>query len=165
MESRNETALRALDEAMETEREGIKIYEEAAAKVQDAKAKEIFLMLADAEQQHLSDIEGMKRDVSYTYSTHAWKGDFSSEIGREIEAIGRQYLPKSNDEIFSASALDAVDMGIKVERDSIAFYSDAQNRVTEPGVAYLFNILLVKERVHLFLLELHRDIITGVRLR
>ncbi|GAG87825.1 unnamed protein product [marine sediment metagenome] len=121
MKPSEEAALELFDKAMETEIEGIEVYEEAAAKAQDVKAREIFQMLAEAECKHLSIIEITKEEVRRNYSSHAWKGDFVGEIGKEIEAIGRQYLPKSTDEIISASALDALNMGIKVEQDSIAF--------------------------------------------
>ena len=152
MKSGQEKALELFDKAAETEREGIKLYEEAAAKAQDVKAGEIFKMLAEAERKHLSLIKNTKEDVRDTYSSYAWKGeDFLSEIGIEIEAIGRQYLPKLTDEIVSASELDAINMGIKVEQDSIAFYSDAKTKVTDPAVLNLYNILLTSESVHLFL--------------
>jgi len=160
MKPSEEAALELFDKAMETEREGVEFYEEAAAKAQDVKAREIFRMLAEAERKHLSIIEGTKEDVRQTYSSYVWKGDFVSEMGKEIEAIGRQYLPKSTDEVISASALDAVNTGIKVEQDSIDFYSDAKSKVTDPGVANLFNILLASERMHLLLLELEKNYIT-----
>ena len=163
MQSDRDKTLELFEKAMETEREGIEIYEESAAKAQDVKAKEIFQMLAEEERKHLDLIENTREDVKHTYSSHAWKGDFSSEIGKEIEAIGRQYLPKSTDEIVSMSALDAINMGIRVEQESIVFYADARTKVTEPGAANLFNILLTSERVHLFLLELQKDIITGAK--
>ena len=160
MKPSEEAALELFDKAMETEREGIKVYEEAAAKAQDVKAREIFQMLAEAERRHLSIIEITKEDVRHTYSSYTWKGDFVSEVGKEIEAIGRQYLPKLTDEIVSASALDALNRGIKVEQDSIALYSDAKTKVTNPGVANLFNILLLSERAHLLLFELNKNYIT-----
>ena len=160
MKPSEEKALELFDKAMETESEGIEVYEEAAAKAQDVKAKEIFQMLAEAERKHLSIIEITKEDARNTYSSYAWKGDFVSEIGKEIEAIGRQYLPKSADEIVSASALDAINTGIKVEQDSIDFYSDAKTKVADLGVANLFNILLASERAHLLLLELERNYVT-----
>ena len=159
MKPSEKAALEVFDKAMETEREGIKVYEEAAAKAQDVKAREIFQMLAKAERSHLSLIELTKKDVGHTYSSYAWKGDFVSEIGKEIEAIGRQYLPKSTDEIVSASALDAINMGINVEQASIAFYSDANAKAIDPGVANLFNVLLASERMHLLFLELERNYI------
>ncbi len=163
MKPSEEKALELFDKAMETESEGIEVYEEAAAKAQDVKAREIFQMLAEAERRHLSLIENTKEAVRNTYSSYVWKGNFISEIGKEIEAIGRQYLPKLTDEIVSASALDAINIGIKVEQASIAFYSDAKTKVTDPGVANLFNILLASERVHLLFLELEKNYIVYPR--
>ncbi len=163
MKPSEEKALELFDKAMETEREGIKVYEEAATKAEDVKAREIFQMLAKAERRHLSIIEITKKDVGKIYSSHAWTGDFVGEVGKEIEAIGRQYLPKSTDEIVAASALDAINMGIKVEQDSIAFYSDAKTKVADRGVANSFNILLLSERAHLLLLELEKNYITYPR--
>lgn len=160
MKPSEEAALELFDKAMETEREGVGVYEEAAAKAQDVKAREIFQMLAEAERRHISIIKITKEDVRHTYSSHTWKGGFVSEVGKEIEAIGRQYIPKSTDEIVSASALDAINAGIKVEQNSIAFYSDAKTKVTDPGAANLFNILLASERAHLLLLELKKNYIT-----
>ncbi len=164
MKQDEQTALEVFDKAMETEREGIRVYEEAAAKAQDSKAREIFEMLANAERRHISVIESAKKDVGHTYSSYTWKDhDFVSDIGKELETIGRQYIPKSTDEIISASELDAVNMGIKVEEASIAFYSGAKATVTDPGVANLFNILLASERVHLLFLELQKSYITFPR--
>ena len=160
MQPDQEKALELFDKAMETESEGIKVYEKAAAKAQDVKAREIFQMLAEAERRHLNIIGITKEDVRHTYSSYTWKDSaFVSEIGKEIEAIGRQYLPKSTDEVISASALDAINIGIKVEQESIAFYSDAKTQVTDPGVANLFNILLASERMHLLFLELQESYI------
>ncbi len=158
-----ETALKLFDKAMETEREGIKFYEEAAAKAQHINAREIFQMLAEAERKHLSDIENAKEAVGHALSSYDWKGDFGSQVGKEIEAIGRQYLPKLTDEIATAGALDAINMGIKLEQDSIAFYTDAKTKVTDLAVANLFGSLLWSERGHLFILELGKDKITGTK--
>jgi len=158
-----ERALELFDKAMETEREGIEFYEKAAAKAQDVNSREIFQMLAKAEQQHLSDIENAKEAIRYSYSSYDWKGDFVSEVGKEIEAIGRQYLPKLTGDIASAGALEAINMGIKLEQDSIAFYTDAKTKVTDLGVANLFGSLVWAEKVHLFILELGKDKVTGTK--
>ena len=160
MKPSEEAALELFDKAMETEREGIEVYEEAAAKTQDVKAREIFQMIAAAERRHLNILEITKEEVRHSYSSYTFKGDFVSEVGKEIEVIGRQYLPKLTDEIVSASALDAINASIKMEQDSIAFYSDAKTKVTDLGVANLFGILLASERAHLLLFELEKDYIT-----
>ncbi len=148
-----EKLLELFDRAMETESEGIKLYEDAAAKVKDTKAKEIFQMLARAEHVHYSFIEDAKESVKKS-STYTWKGDFVSDFGKEIEAMGRQYIPALKNGTLSANALKAIDMGIKVEQDSIAFYSYAKTRVTEPVLFNMYNLLLTSENMHLLFLEL-----------
>ena len=163
MPSDIEKAVELLDQAMETEREGLKAYEEAASKARDPEAKKIFEMLAEAEREHIRVIQDAKEADKYTYASHDWKGQFVSEIGKEIEAIGRQDIPIATDEAASATALEAINMGIKMEQTSIAFYADAQTKVSDLGVANLFGSLLSTERIHLFLLELRKDIITGAR--
>ena len=157
MQPSDKETIQIFDKAMETEREGIDVYEEAAAKTQDTKAREIFQMLAETERDHLNIIAITKEEVRHTYSDYKWKGSFVPKVGKEIEAIGRQYIPRLVDETISASALDAINIGMKVEENSIAFYSDAKGRVTDPGVANLFNILLASERKHLLLLELEKN--------
>ena len=153
MKRRTEELLTLFDKAMETESEGIKFYEEAAAKSQDAKARDIFQMLARAEHNHYSFIEDAKESVGKIYS-HDWKGNFISDIAKEIEAIGRQYIPALKTETISANALEAINMGIKLEQDSIAFYSYAKTRVTEPAVFNMYNLLLTAETTHLLFLDL-----------
>ncbi|MFC1899838.1 ferritin family protein [Chloroflexota bacterium] len=156
MKQSEQSILDIFDHAMQTESEGIRVYEDAIAKAQDDKAKEIFQMLATAEHRHLSLIKATREEVKATYTTHLWKGDFISDIGKEIETIGRLYIPKITEETISAGELDAIDMGIKVEQASIDFYTDAKNKMEDPGVANLFNILVGAERMHLLLLEMHK---------
>jgi rubrerythrin len=151
------------DKAMETERDGMKFYEEAAAKVKDPEAKAIFKMLAAAERGHLKQIEGAKAATIRTYSTHDWKGGFVAELGKEIEAIGRLELPKITDKTESATVLDAVNTGIKLEEASIAFYTNARAQVSDIGVGNLFGSLVLTERVHLFLLQVQKDAITKAK--
>ena len=52
MQQDTQRLLELLDQALETENEGIKVYENAADKSQDAKVREIFQMLARAERSH-----------------------------------------------------------------------------------------------------------------
>lgn len=164
MQPHREEALELFNKAMETETEGIKFYEEVAGKVQDVKAREIFQMLAKSEHRHVSLIEEAREGVRGMYSSDAWTGDFVSGVGKEIEAIGRFYLPKLKDGIIYASAFDALNLGIKVEQASIDFYSAAKTKVTAPGVANLFSTLSNFETVHLLLLELLvKDIKPGAK--
>lgn len=163
MSSDIEKAVALFDKAIETEQEGIKVYTEAAAKVKDTRAKEIFKLLAEAERGHVRQIQNAKAADIETYSSYDWKGSFVTKVNKEIEDIGRLKVPKVTDEVADATALDAINIGIQLEKDAIEFYTNAREQVSDIGVGNLFASILSTERVHLFLLENHKDIITGVR--
>ena len=157
MSSDLERASAILDKAIETEQEGLRVYEEAAAKVKDAEAKEIFEMLARAERGHIKMIEEVKAGDTAVYSKHEWKGNFKTEITQEIEKIGRLVLPEVANKAVDATALEAIDIGIKLEKVSIEFYTNAREQISEIGAGNLFGMLISAERTHLFFLEMKRD--------
>jgi rubrerythrin len=146
-----------LDKAIETEQEGLKVYEEAIAKVKDPEAKEIFELLARAERGHIEMIEEVKAAEIATYSNHEWQGNFKTEITREIEEIGRLVVPEIGDKAVDATALEAIDIGIELEKKSIEFYTNAREQISELGTGNLFGMLISAERTHQFFLEIKRD--------
>ena len=157
MPSDLEKAATILDKAIETEQEGLRIYEEAAAKVKDPGAKEIFEMLARAERGHIKMIEEVKAADMAVWSTHDWKGNFKDEITQEIEKIGRLVVPEVSDDQVDATALEAIDIGIKLEKEAIEFYTNAREQISEIGAGNFFGMLISTERTHLFFLEMKRD--------
>jgi rubrerythrin len=145
------------DKALETEKEGLRIYKEAAEKVKDEGAKEIFTILAKAEAGHVKQIEEAKGADLSIYASREWKGNFSAELAKDIENVGRLVVPKLTDEVADATALEAVDIGIKLEKAGIEFYSRARDQLNDIGAANFFGSLLATERTHLLLLEMKRD--------
>ena len=145
------------DKALETEKEGLRVYKEAASKVKDAGAKEIFQMLARAEAIHIKQIEEARGADLSIYSSREWKGNFNAELSKEIENIGRLIVPKITDEAVDATALEAIDIGIKLEKAGIEFYSNARDQLSDVGAGNFFGSLLATERTHLLLLEMKRD--------
>jgi len=146
-----------LDKAIETEQEGLKVYEEAIGKVKDPEAKEIFEMLARAERGHIKMIQEVKDADAEVYSRHDWQGNFKTEITQEIERIGRLVVPEVGDKAVDATALEAIDIGLKLEKAAIEFYTNAREQISEIGVGNLFGMLISAERTHLFFLEMKRD--------
>lgn len=157
MTSDLEKASVILDKAIETEQEGLKVYEEAITKVKDPQAKEIFEMLARAERGHIKMIEEVKAADIAVWAHHDWKGNFKEEITQEIEKIGRLVVPEVGDKAVDASALEAIDFGLKLEKAAIEFYTNAREQISEIGVGNLFGMLISAERTHLFFLEIKRD--------
>jgi rubrerythrin len=146
-----------LDKAIETEQEGLRVYEEATAKVKDPEAKEIFELLARAERGHIEMLEEVKASEVATHSNHEWQGNFKAEITREIEKIGRLVVPEIGDKAVDTTALEAINIGIELEKKSIEFYTNAREQVSELGVGNLFGLLISAERTHQFFLEIKRD--------
>src|SRR4030042_6879943 len=157
MSSDLERASSILDKAIETEQEGLKVYEEAAVIVKDPEAKEIFEILARAERGHIKMIEEVKAGDTAVYSKHEWKGNFKTEITQEIEKIGRLVVPEVANKAVDTTALEAIDIGIKLEKVSIEFYTNAREQISEIGAGNLFGMLISAERTHLFFLEMKRD--------
>ncbi len=146
-----------LDRAIETEQEGLRVYEEAIAKVKDPEAKEIFEMLAKAERGHIKMIQEVKDADAEVYAKHDWQGNFKTEITEEIERIGRLVVPEVGDKAVDATALEAIDIGLKLEKAAIEFYTHAREQVSEIGAGNLFGMLISAERTHMFFLEMKRD--------
>lgn len=157
MSSDLEKAAAIFDKALETEKEGLRVYKEAASKVKDPGAKEIFEMLARAEAIHVRQIEEAKGADLSVFAKHDWKGEFKSDIEKDIESIGRLVIPAITDEIADVTALEAIDVGINLEKTSIEFYSNARDTAGDPGIGNFFGSLVGTERMHLLLLEMKKD--------
>ncbi len=157
MSSDIEKATAIFDRALETELEGLRVYEEAEAKVTDPGAKEIFALLARAERGHVAQIEEAKGADLSIFAKRDWKGNFTAEFDKEFASIGRLVVPEVPDEAVDMTALEAIDTGIKLEKAAIEFYSNAREQVSDVGVGNFFGSLLATERMHLVLLELKRD--------
>lgn len=67
----------AYKHALEQEEDGVRFYEELAAKAQDVAAREIFLMIAKEEKKHLSIVENIYSFVESPRTYLAW-GEFSN---------------------------------------------------------------------------------------
>ncbi|UCC15982.1 MAG: hypothetical protein JSU58_06295, partial [Dehalococcoidales bacterium] len=78
-------------------------------------------------------------------------------ITQEIEKIVRLVVPEVCDDKVDATALEAIDIGIKLEKDAIEFYTNAREQISEVGAGNFFGTLISTERTHLFFLEMKRD--------
>ena len=91
------------------------------------------------------------------YTKHDWQGNFKTEITQEIERIGRLIVPEVGDKAVDATALEAIDIGLKLEKAAIEFYTNAREQISEIGAGNLFGMLISAERTHMFFLEMKRD--------
>ncbi len=147
-------ALEILREAMELEKDGIKFYSKTAKSCKDADIESVFKQLAEDELNHLEKLELLYDSLA---ENNEWlvMQDMMDEGSRKLEDTD---LFEEDFECEDVSELEAIDRGIKAEKDSIEFYRKAltECRVEAEKGCELFKWLGDFERGHLRLLKEHR---------
>jgi rubrerythrin len=153
----NEKLLKAIDTAIQLEREGLKFYTEAAEQISDSKAKSMFQALARDEAAHLKLFEDAREAL---LNGDVWPS------AEETLTTGR---PQPNvPPIFSAydtaeekgtpqSPLATLERGIRAEEDSIAFYIDQLDKTDDPDGEAMYNFLIEQEECHRAMLQEEYD--------
>ena len=144
------SALQALDMAMEREKGGNRFYLEAADKTADSKGKRMFQWLAKEELKHLQWVEQQRQAL---IQGKKWQ----KVTGLDEPLIKKSDFPQPAESAGTVKPntgeLEALSLGIKAEKDSIALYTKAgQDTVDAEGKA-MFTRLVQEEKVHLDILE------------
>lgn len=158
MEGSQFNALDAVNVAIEMERSGHKFYTGAAALARDENGKEMFSRLANDELAHVYWLMAVRQSLIKT-------GEFGDvdQLVKDGGTASQEDLPA-----FPLSArgfeitpetreLEALEMGIQAEKDSIAFYEKAAEMTEDPAGRALFKRLADWEDEHRRLLEAEHD--------
>jgi rubrerythrin len=143
-------ALQALDMAMEREMGGNRFYLEAADRTIDSKGKHMFQWLAKEELKHLRWVEQQRQAII--------QGKRWQEVaGLDDLLITKADFPEPAESAGTVKTnigeLEALSLGIKAEKDSIALYLRAgQDTIDIEGKA-MFARLVQEEQTHLDILE------------
>lgn len=149
------SALRALQTAMQLERDGHAFYTRVAAEVADPSGRAMFLVLAQDELDHLTKLAAAYQSMVRT-------------VRWSVGPLGKMKRPR----IFPQSGqgkgrvapatheLAAVERGIQVEKDSIAFYSQAAEETADPEGRAIYRYLVGQEEGHLAILQGQHDHLT-----
>lgn len=125
------------------------------------KSREIFKFLAGEEEKHIERFKNILTEVKKYEPSEAYPGEYFSYI----KTLSEQHIfTKKNKGIEAAKTMkidkEAVDMGIKFEKDSIVFY-EAMKKVVLEGEHKTINKLIEEEKVHLKKLNELRNQIGG----
>ena len=134
----------ALQTAIKGEIEGRELYKAAAEKTEDAKAKEVFQMLADEEQGHYDSLMQMAKE--YAQGQELTMPQLSAPASfqdAESPIFTREFKEKVSD--FDMTALS---IGIKLELESEKFYREMAEKSEEKEAKELFSKLADWERGH-----------------
>jgi len=146
-------ALKAVETAIQIEKDGLAFYTEAAKQTDDPNGKKMFRSLARDEAAHLKLFETTRESLLK-------EGHWLSP--EQIAAISpkkfdRQPIFPTGDEIKAAEIpereLAALQRGIQAEKDSIAFYSQEMDKTGDPDAKAMYAYLIEQEEGHRTILQ------------
>jgi len=146
MDDAAKAASRALFDAARAEADGYYFYTMAARGARDAKAKEVFQLLAAEELDHQEFLSTQYRSVLQT-----GKIDTRARLGPRATLEG--VSPIFSDEIRSRLAdahmeMSALSIGIQLELSSLTYYREQAAKAADPALRKLFEELAEWETGH-----------------
>jgi rubrerythrin len=152
--------LKAIETAIQIEKDGLAFYTEASKQTDDPNGKRMFQTLARDEAAHLRLFEDTRQALLE-------KGTWLSP--EEVAAISpgefdRPPIFPTGDEIKAAEIpereLVALQRGIQAEKDSIAFYSQQMEKTEYPDARAMYAYLIEQEEGHHTILQGEYDYLT-----
>jgi rubrerythrin len=130
-------------------------YEEAAAKTHNALAKATFAALAEQEAAHE---RYLKAYYDKQVAQAGWPVPDELGVQDDMMAVAKTVFEQASAQIAQTAAQDegiteVYEAGIAAERESVAFYTDALSRATDPNAQAFFAVLVKAEKLHLKLLS------------
>jgi rubrerythrin len=153
--------LKALETAIQIEKDGLAFYTEAAKQTEDPKGKRMFQTLAKDEAAHQKLFETARESL---LKEGGW---LQVEQIEEISPSRSVYAPvfPTGDEINEVEIperqLDALRRGIEAERASIEFYSEQRDKVEDPDAKAMYAYLIEQEEGHRIILQGEYDYLTN----
>ena len=154
------TALKAIETAIQIEKDGLTFYTEAARQTDDPNGKKMFKTLARDEAAHLKLFEDARQALlekgnwlSPEQVAAISPGEFNHPpvfpTGDQAKAIE---IPKRE--------LAALQRGLQAEEASIAFYSQEMARTDDPDGKAMYAYLVEQEEGHRTILQGEHDYLT-----
>lgn len=147
------TVLKAIETAMQIEKDGLAFYTEAAKQTKDPNGQKMFKSLARDEAAHLKLFETVHESLlkeghwpSPEKVAAISPGEFNHPpvfpTGGQAKAAE---MPKRE--------LDALRRGIQAEESSIAFYSQERDKTDDPDAKAMYGYLVEQEEGHYTILQ------------
>lgn len=143
MEQNN--TIEILKQAIILEKRGKIFYANAAENSKDPDVKNIFMIMADEEDEHIKYLS----EQFHQYRTQG-KFDFTKPSDVNIDGIADQVITKSIAEKVSAVSFEAsaISLAIDMENRAIAAYSERAASATDPDEKSFYGWLAEWERGH-----------------
>jgi rubrerythrin len=149
----SDRCLKMLAAALEEEEKGLALYENAVGVCDLELGKEMFRMLLAKERDHVKRLRSIYDSLQ---SGEAWSDlwkpqrveddDLQEFFQDQITLLGHKIKADSGD-------LQMLEIGIGMEQDSIGFYEDQLQKVTDPLEQEFFTFMIAQERGHFAALQ------------
>lgn len=140
--------------AINLEKDGLRFYTGAARNIKDEKTRRVFLKLAEDEKLHLELFK--KLDEELPSGPAGRPKDIDDEVVAYLNSLVDtgvfKGVQKRLEELKSLEDVDALQIGIQAEKDSILFYQEAYKNSITPSGKKAFKRLIGEEKKHLIIL-------------
>jgi len=135
--------------AIGIERRGIVFYDIMASSTKNAAARELFHYLADMERDHIQTFQGMLAEADKYQPSPDQAGEYTAYLQALVDsAVFSDDLVTSEMATRAESDIEALELAIRAEKDSILFYyemKDVMPQRAKPTV----NKIIAEEKSHL----------------
>ena len=135
--------------AIGIERRGIAFYDIMTKTTESNAAREVFQRLADMEREHIRIFEGMLDQADKYQPAESYPGEYAAYLQALVDsAVFTDDLVTSELATQADSDVEAMELAISAEKDSILFYYEMRNimpRRAQPTV----DRILAEEKSHL----------------
>ncbi len=139
--------------AIDIERRGIAFYDIMAKSTQNAVASDVFQHLADMEQQHIQIFQGMLKEADKYQTSSTDAEEYSAYLqGLVDSAVFTDDMVTSQMATEANSDIEALELAIRAEKDSILFYYEMKDIVPLRSQTTV-NRIITEEKSHLSLLS------------
>ncbi len=147
-----EEEVKILQKAIGLEEFGFYFYKKLEKAVENQEGKSLLIFLANAEKEHIEILENMLGEYGVKSESEPMEKLVENIImNPSIQRVFKDLMEKKK--INDADAVEAVKLGIDVEKKSIEFYSRSAQSVVKPKMVELFSNLTEMEEGHLKILE------------
>ncbi len=148
-----------IDYAISIEQEGIRLYTDAAAELDNEPARNILLHLAEEEKKHEKYFRKLKSGIS---ENDERKIEFNEEILDYIKALSSREIFPEDDKPFKErfqTLEDVIQFGLQTEKDSILFYVELSHLDCDAGTKQVLESIIKEEKRHMVKLTEIRKLI------
>jgi rubrerythrin len=149
-----QSALVALDVAIQTERDGREFYLRAAERSRDGGGKVLFVSLADDELEHLRLLESQREALvgeGQWLPPSKLEEDTTPDIAEGVPLFSRERLAENVSAY--TSDLSALRLAFLIEKDAVAFYTRAAAETEDGHGKEVYRRLAEMETEHQRILE------------